>query len=345
MEQQIRNKWAILIGINDYQHVKSLKYCTNDIKELNQAFQQFLEFPSDHILEISDFAEYKPTRSTIYHEVGKIFQQGTIQPDDIVVFYFTGHGMIDSNDRKDYLLPSDATPYNLKFTGIQVDDLVVQLKSTKCNNLIMFIDACREAIEGQKGVISIGEDSKSAVQRAGIVTFFSCDPRDLSYEIEQLQHGTFTHCIVEAIKDKYCNSTGDIDEFLRSNVPTINRKYNKPVQLPYTIIEPAEMKKLQLFSSKVQLQVTKNRLDNLLNKLGDLFAGDKLDVWSYSKSVDIIDKAKDNSGDELMNKKLKWIEQLCEGELSKNAFRVALEAIERQKPKGPSRKVQLGKLR
>ena len=36
----------------------------------------------------------------------------------------------------------------------------------------MFIDACRESLDGAKRAISFGEASKKALERDGIVTFF-----------------------------------------------------------------------------------------------------------------------------------------------------------------------------
>src|SRR5207248_1520820 len=102
----------------------------------------------------------------------------------LLVFYFSGHGM--SHNGKDYLLPIKASPYALSETGIKVETLVEKLAATGCKNIVMFIDACREATDGAK---SIGlEDTRNAVERAGIVTFFSCDSKDKSYEIDQLQH-------------------------------------------------------------------------------------------------------------------------------------------------------------
>lgn len=344
METQFKDKWAILLGVNKYNHVRDLKYCINDIEALKKDFQQYLEFPEDHIFEYSDDAEKKPERDTIYHELAELCQGQTIQPDDLLVFYFTGHGMIDPGEQEDYLLPCKASPFILKHTAIKMDDLVGVLKKTGCKNIVMFIDACREAVEGQKGIISIGENSKSVVERAGVVSFFSCDPTDFSYEIDELSHGSFTYCILEAIKDKNCNSINEIYEFLRRNVPIINKKYKKPAQQPYAIIEPAEKAKLNIFSSHIQIKEIEDILDQLKDHVGDLFANQELDVRTFNKTIEIIEFARGKKGGELIRRKIKLIEQLCKGDLACISYRVALEAIERRHLRGPERKRSLEKL-
>src|SRR5207245_1417629 len=127
-------------------------------------------------------------------------------------------------------------------------------------------DACREATDGAK---SIGlEDTRNAVERAGIVTFFSCDSKDKSYEIDQLQHGSFTHCILEAITSKCCNTVDELDQYLRTNVPLTNSKYRKPPQQPYAIIQPAEKGKLPIFFSRSQEQQVKDKWLSFEDRLG-----------------------------------------------------------------------------
>lgn len=86
--------------------------------------------------------------------------------------------MSDPDQGEDYLLPIDATTNDLRETGLSVTYITKKLGSTGCKNIVMFIDACRQTVEGAKGVGSIGEASKAALERDGIVTFFSCDPRE-----------------------------------------------------------------------------------------------------------------------------------------------------------------------
>ncbi len=214
------SKWAILVGPKDYQYVKALKYSTDDIVDVGKAFRKSFEFTDDHVLEFGAGLKLEPSRDVFYHQVGGFLKSGQIKEDDLLIFYFSGHGI---RDKKDYLLPVGASPNNLKQTGIEFEDLVQQLTETKCKNVVMFVDACREAIEGQKSAISIGEESSKIVERAGVATIFSCDPGDLSYEIEKLQHGSFTYCVLEAIKSGKCITAGEVYKYLVEQVPSMSQ--------------------------------------------------------------------------------------------------------------------------
>ena len=323
------NKWAILIGPTDYQYVKKLKYCTNDIVDVGKTLRKILEFPNENILEFGTGLKLTPDRAKIYHELGGLLKSGRIKEDDLLVFYFSGHGI---RDKKDYLLPIDATPNNLKNTGIEVEDLVDQLTETRCKNVVMFIDACREAIGGQKGGSAIGEDSRGIAERKGVVTFFSCDPQDLSYEIEELEHGSFTHCFLEGIKSGKCVTAADVYEFLLNEVPLTNLRYKKPVQKPYAVIVPDEKRGLQLLYSRGQIAESTKHLDALIQHVGDLYLDEAIEY--FDASVELLDIAKNRELVEDEALKLKLIERLCAGQLKPRAFAVAWGAIERRGREG-----------
>ena len=171
---------AILIGADQYQHVQPLKFCGKDVRDMARVFRESLEFDKADVLEFTSEAQLRPERGTILHHMGE-FLKRPIKPDELLLFYFSGHGMIDSENKEDYLLPHDATLNALSETGIAVSSLTKKLIATGCRNIVMFIDACREPVDGAKGTVSIGEASKKALERDGIVTFFSCDPRERSY--------------------------------------------------------------------------------------------------------------------------------------------------------------------
>jgi hypothetical protein len=326
------NKWAILIGPTEYEHVRPLKYCTKDIVDVGEALRKTLEFPGENILAFGTGLQHKPGLTEFYHELGEFLRGGRIQENDLVFFYFSGHGI---RDKKDYLLPVDATPTNLSRTGIEVEDLVNQLTETHCKNIVMFIDACREAIRGQKGINAIGEDSKGIVERKGIVTFFSCDPEDLSYEIEELQHGSFTYCFLEAIKSRKCFTAAEVYDFLIKEVPLTNKRYKKPPQRPYAVIVPEDKRDLQLLYSSVYAVESTRQLEALTRQLGDLYPGFSIEMLRYfDMAVDLLAVAKERQLIEDEAMKLELIERLCTGKLKPTSFAVAWDAIERRRGQG-----------
>ena len=192
MASSFPNKWAVLFGATKYQHVEPLKFCTQDVIEIGRVLRSRLGFPSDHILEFGDGLSCEPEYSPFWRNLGRFLKKSGIAEDDLLVFYFSGHGFCDG-DSKDYLMPVDASLDALSETGIGVDLLIGRLRETGCSTVVTIFDACRNVMSGAKGLSGFGEESKSKskseslIERPGVLSFFSCDPTDRSWEIEDLK--------------------------------------------------------------------------------------------------------------------------------------------------------------
>jgi uncharacterized caspase-like protein len=333
-------KRAVVIGVDKYEHVKPLNYCGSDARDVAKAFRESLQFQAEDILEITPDSPKKPNRNDIIHEIVE-FLKGDIQDDELLVFYFSGHGIRDSHSKRDYLLPLDVTLADPTATGISVDYLVDKLTGTGCKNIVMFIDACREDLEeGARSIAGagVGEFSRAAVEREGLVTFFSCDPKEKSYEIEALGHGAFTYCLLEAIKKGDCTTVALIDKYLRTEVPLLNKKHGKNTQRPFTVVQPADKSELMLFYSIAAIASAGEKYDVLIQRLADLFTEKALDVKVFDNAVVLIERAKDptvtlSATDAA---RMNYIEALGTM-LGPVAFKAAWEALERQqvKPSAP----------
>jgi uncharacterized caspase-like protein len=336
-------KRAILIGVDNYKRVSPLAFCGADVREIGRAFRESLQFSSEDILELTPESPYKPERNEILHHLGE-FLKRQIADDELLVFYFAGHGMIDEEENKDYLLPLDASPNDLSSTGIKVEYFVKRLTQTKCKNIVMFIDACREAIEGARAISSIGADTKEAVQRHGVVTFFACDPKEKSYEIQALKHGSFTHCVLDAIAKGECDTVDDIDAYLRKEVPLINEKYEKPAQRPYTIIEPREKGQLAIFLSETRLRQSGDKCEICKQKLADLYVEKKISANHLNEGLILLERSKSGILEPLEAQRLTILEQLSSGILNPLSFVAVWAAIGRYQLKPAALPKQLDRL-
>src|SRR5207245_7231515 len=109
-------------------------------------------------------------------------------------------------------------------------------------NVILLLDACRN--EGARDGQGVG-----AERQPGMVTIFSCSPNERSCEIGELQHGAFTHTLLEGLRLEgagNCATVERLDRHLRFRVPELCARYKKPRQTPYTNAEPIEKRHLIL---------------------------------------------------------------------------------------------------
>jgi formylglycine-generating enzyme required for sulfatase activity len=131
------------------------------------------------------------------------------------------------------MLP-DSDPGNVRETAVSVDYVTERLRRSGADNVVLLLDACRD--EDSRGGLGIGEE-----EYQGVITFYSCTANQQSWEIDELQQGSFTHTLLEGLRrqgEANCATVERLDEYLRRQVEKINARYGKPRQNPYLKAEP-----------------------------------------------------------------------------------------------------------
>jgi hypothetical protein len=85
-----RNRWALLIGINEYPLLKprgQLTGCINDVEVMSRTLQGPFGFPGDHVTILRDA---EATRDGILAAMYGLAER--VEKDDVVVFHYSGHG-------------------------------------------------------------------------------------------------------------------------------------------------------------------------------------------------------------------------------------------------------------
>ncbi|MGK7927039.1 MAG: SUMF1/EgtB/PvdO family nonheme iron enzyme [Spirulina sp.] len=225
--------WAIAIGINKYSFLPDLRYAKADAEAMqgwfeaincDRVFPFFLGAPP---IAGSSGIPNTPTFGHLDTFFDVQFERRYLRESDTVWLSFSGHGMRGENG--DYLMLSDSNPRRLN-TALSVNYIAERLRNWGAGNIIMFLDACRNKAKG---------NAIAMAHYQGIVTFYSCRPKELSYEIESLQRGSFTHVLLETLQSSRKGLTvGQLESRLMQDVPALNQKHGKPVQRPLAKIEP-----------------------------------------------------------------------------------------------------------
>ena len=156
-----QRKRALIIGINNYRR-DPLKYCINDATDLATTLQR-IHFHVSLVLDCS-LHEFKQTVNTFVD---------IIEYDDLVLFYFAGHGNQTEDDN--YLLPSD---YNYIYQGNERDYIsrnavsekyiMQNIDDKKCRIIIYLYDCCRNVVRtrstsGKQGLSTMHAPSQTLV--------------------------------------------------------------------------------------------------------------------------------------------------------------------------------------
>ncbi len=295
-------RWALVVGAGGYEFFNSLDYSVDDAIDFRDSLVEHLKFDSEKVVLLADSdktgAQYKPTRNYVFHHLGAFSNPDSpyyvkhgfepIGEDDLFVFYFSGHGM-RTEEGEQYLLPMEASNESVTQTGVLLDEVVKGIEKLPCRHKVLFIDACRADIEGAgaRGPSSgEGFGGLEVVDREGLATFYSCDPKQRSYEVEDLKHGTFTYELLQAVLHAEVNTLHDLDKHLKSRVPRLNVEHGKPPQKPFCHSNPTDMLDLPLFRLFVEAKISDtDELVAMANALFEQGKIDDLDWWEKLAGV------------------------------------------------------------
>jgi len=232
---------GLIIGINEYQRLRPLKCAKQDAVEMARYCRDEINF--DEVFLFTDESdpitapngsqqETKPTYTNLMAFLQDFFESQRLETGDNFWFFFSGHGL--RHQGQDYLVPSEGHPTLIEQTTISLNYVTQRLRRCGADNIILFLDACRN--ENDFSNKSVGWQKQQ-----GVITIASCSPKEESYEIPELQQGSFTYSLLEALRIQGENNCATVERLcnrLRERIPEINRQHNKPPQTLHSIVEP-----------------------------------------------------------------------------------------------------------
>ncbi len=218
--------WAVIIGAARYSHMPALRYTDDDAYQI----YAFLKSPEGGALPDSQLKlliDEDATRGNILHAMRSIFLRA--DQNDVVLFYFSGHGLQGS------FLPVDYDGYNNLLKHEEINNL---LKASKAKHKLVIADACHSG-----SLLAAKTTVQNALQKyyaafedtqGGTALMMSSKGEEYSLEDGGLRSGIFSHFLVRGLKgeadrdrDRIINVT-ELFNFVYQNV----RSYTGNVQTP-----------------------------------------------------------------------------------------------------------------
>ncbi len=213
---RIGGKYALVVGINEFDHAPHLNYAVNDAQSVASALTdpKTGRFQKDNVITL---VNEQATLGEVRTSIGKIRER--VKPDDMVLIYIASHGsprQVDPNGVS-YVIMHDTkldTAANLYATSLQMIDLVEILRrDVQAKRVILILDTCFSGqATGSRGV------TVSHAPQAGQPTDFSAATDKLvdagargsarvvisasradeeSHEDPKLGHGLFTYFLLD----------------------------------------------------------------------------------------------------------------------------------------------------
>ncbi len=201
-------KWALVVGINEYSNVPALRYASADAKGLYNALIK-AGFPADNIMLMTDAATgpMYPTRGNLRARINQIAT--LVEKEDVLVVFFSGHGT--EKNGAGYLVPIDGSTTDIS-SLVPLSWVKETLETSPAKHRLLILDACHSGAKAADAGDSPARVLLEPLGGAAFATISSCDVDQLSYENEQSKHGVFTETLIEGLKgaaDKQAQGNND----------------------------------------------------------------------------------------------------------------------------------------
>ncbi|MCU7835023.1 MAG: caspase family protein [gamma proteobacterium symbiont of Taylorina sp.] len=125
------NYYALIIGNNQYKHLKQLKTAVNDAESLADVLQRNYGFKVKLLLNANRYETLKA--------IGEF--RNTLMKNDNLLIYYAGHGVLDKASERGYWLPVDA---ERDFTSnwISTAEITDALKALQSWHVLVIADSC-----------------------------------------------------------------------------------------------------------------------------------------------------------------------------------------------------------
>jgi Caspase domain len=200
--------YAVVVGVSQYadQNIHALDFAALDAA----AFAKFLQSPNAGAVPPENMRvllNRDATRSKIIKAITELFSRSG--KEDLILFYFAGHGKNDVMENVGYLLPADTEDGNEPGTAISMEEITSRIYHSKAKMKVSFIDACHAGMFRTAGARGSSNDNAEIIKAytiglsnasEGNVAFLACSARQESLEDKKLQQGYFTHYLIEGLQ-------------------------------------------------------------------------------------------------------------------------------------------------
>lgn len=182
-------KRALIVGLDDYPNGNSLSGCVNDAVEITERLERHGN--GDKNFDVATIYN-KCARKSLKAAIEKCFQGVA----EIALFYFSGHGMLDSYGG--HIVTTDSVSPDLSLR-----DILDVVNESKCTNKVIILDSC---YSGAMGNPVSGTDT--AVIRDGVTILTACTDKQAALESDG--HGLFTKLLLAALDGEAADLMGNV---------------------------------------------------------------------------------------------------------------------------------------
>jgi formylglycine-generating enzyme required for sulfatase activity len=204
------SKYALLIGVSEYrtEDFKPLPSAAADVEAMRRVLQhpEMGGFPTDQIIVLPN-----PTRSKVEAEIFRLFAGK--QQDDLLLFYFSGHGVKDDTGKLYFTVP-ETEKYQeavMGHTAVSASMLHESMERSNSEYQVLVLDCCFSGAIAKGMTIKDdgGVDVRSQLGGRGRAIFTASSSTQYSFQQDDLPLSIYTQFFVEGIEKGAADLDGD----------------------------------------------------------------------------------------------------------------------------------------
>jgi len=225
--------WVFAVGVGAYPHFPPgmrLRFAAADVRDLANTFQRQSASTFAEV-QVKVLSDAEATREAIL--AGISWLQQNSQPNDLVVFALSGHGVTDKQGGR-YFAPVECSPDDIPGTALPWEEVARRLREVPCRAAIVLLDCCFAGAFGDVAGATTDNIARTLMKVGSAFVLASSKGTEESFEVAALGHGAFTAAVLRAL-----GGEADMPVPQRDGVITVNE--------------------LQLYVSGLVPQLTENR--------------------------------------------------------------------------------------
>ncbi len=200
-------KFALVVGVERYRdiHIAPLRCAGADAKALAARLRERCGFHHVTLL-VDDGGDGAPDTHTLVSALDELAIE--VQPEDLVLVFFSGHGV--EVDGAGYLLTLDSIWAHPDACSLPLTRLRKAVGRMAARKRVLLLDACRNAPQAAKGdggnpmseamskdILAVGQFKSDP--GVAMATFSACRPGQRAFEWLQKGHGVFSYFLFEGL--------------------------------------------------------------------------------------------------------------------------------------------------
>ncbi|OED35005.1 hypothetical protein AB833_31605 [Chromatiales bacterium (ex Bugula neritina AB1)] len=190
--EDTENRYAVVVGVNGYQHYPPLDYSVAD----SDLLAEVLSRKGYQVRRLQNTEADPDSILDILRKTGELIQKSG--GDGTLIFAFSGHGF--QQDGTNYIATGSTHPDRLRQTALSIDRIKRVLRNNVPGRRILLIDACRN--DPTRSGASKRLNYIADTDAEGLAILYSTAAGAWSWEDPKIGQGVFSHYVAKALDNR-----------------------------------------------------------------------------------------------------------------------------------------------